>query len=65
MLTYLASRPLTPFSTVALRVAVLLMQWGERRRTRIALEKLDDRLLQDIGVTPREARKEVHRPFWH
>ena len=64
MLTYLASRPLTPISSVVLRIAVVLMQWEEKRRTRNALSRLDDHLLEDIGVTPHEARKETQLPFW-
>ena len=63
-LAYLQSRPLTPAATVALQIAVVLVSWTERRRSRIALSKLDNQLLRDIGVTPEQARKEVEKPFW-
>ncbi|WP_425038952.1 DUF1127 domain-containing protein [Primorskyibacter sp. S187A] len=63
-LTYLQNRPLTPAASVALFVAVALVSWAERRRTRIALKHLDDHLLDDIGVTRAQASKEVERPFW-
>ncbi len=38
--------------------------WSERRRQRMALAELDDRLLSDIGVTRREAARESAKPFW-
>ena len=63
-LTFLANRPLTPFSTFALRAVVLIVSWQERGRTRKALHQLDDHLLKDIGLTPEEASREVARPFW-
>lgn len=36
----------------------------ERRRDRILLARLDERLLRDIGVTPDMARIECAKPFW-
>lgn len=38
--------------------------WAERQATRRALERLDTRLLDDIGLTAREARAESGKPFW-
>ena len=38
--------------------------WYERSRQRLALANLDDRLLDDIGVTFPEAAREVAKPFW-
>jgi uncharacterized protein YjiS (DUF1127 family) len=35
-----------------------------RSRQREALSKLDDRLLDDIGVTRRQANAEAAKPFW-
>lgn len=35
-----------------------------RSRQREALSKLDDRLLDDIGVTRRQASAEAAKPFW-
>lgn len=63
-LQFLANRPLTPASTLGLRLVVLLVKWGERRRTRRALGKLDDHLVKDIGLTRWMADRESTRPFW-
>jgi len=46
--------------SVACRITI----WDQRRRSRIDLKSLDDHLLEDIGVTQFEARKEAARPFW-
>lgn len=35
-----------------------------RRRQRRALLKLDDHLLDDIGLTRDQADKEARKPFW-
>ena len=37
---------------------------AEKARQRGLLLELDDRLLQDIGVTREEARREARKPFW-
>lgn len=63
-LHFLADRPLTPFSTVALQVVVTIVKWEERHRTRKALAQLDNRLLDDIGITRADAQLETQRPFW-
>ncbi len=36
----------------------------ERERQRQALSKLDDRLLEDIGVSRLAAQHESQKPFW-
>ncbi|WP_110693569.1 DUF1127 domain-containing protein [Salinicola halophyticus] len=36
----------------------------QRWRTRQQLARLDERQLKDIGLTPAQARRESHRPFW-
>ncbi len=41
-----------------------LAQLFALRRHRRQLRNLDDRMLQDIGITRREAREESQRPFW-
>lgn len=64
-LSYLVSHaPLPAASVMALRAAVLFAKWTVLRRTRNDLCDLDDRLLQDIGLTPTQARREAQRPFW-
>lgn len=63
-LHFLANRPLTPFSTVALRAVVTFVKWEERRRTRKALAQLDTHLLKDVGLTQETAHKEARLPFW-
>lgn len=64
-LSQLTSSPRLPLiAALAVRFAGLVTQWDQRHRTRNALKKLDDRMLNDIGVTYREARIEVARRFW-
>ena len=63
-LSYLQSRPLPPLASVAVFAAVVLVSWAERRKSRKALAALDDRLLEDVGLTPSQARLESARPFW-
>jgi len=38
---------------------------SERRRQRRALAQLNDRLLEDIGLSAEAALTEIHQPFWH
>lgn len=45
-------------------VGRLLALWGCRRRYRRELLALDDRLLDDIGLTRRGAVEEGSKPFW-
>ena len=42
----------------------IVRTWSERRSQRRALAELDERLLQDIGVTRSQARFEAAKPFW-
>lgn len=46
----------------ALRALIRL--WRQRRRSRIALARLDPYLLCDCGLSEAEARRESARPFW-
>ena len=48
----------------AKRLARLLCIWALRRRDRLTLAELDDRLLRDIGIDRHEALREAARPFW-
>jgi uncharacterized protein YjiS (DUF1127 family) len=38
--------------------------WQQRRRQRLALRELDDRLLRDFGITRAAVRGEAAKPFW-
>ena len=55
---------LSPLAVVALRVALTVTVWSERRRTRLHLKHLDDHLLRDIGLDRLTALKEADRKFW-
>ncbi|SHG89830.1 DUF1127 domain-containing protein [Marivita hallyeonensis] len=59
-----AQSTLSPLAVVALRVAVTLTKWSERRRTRLHLAQLDDHLLRDVGLDRQTAFKEAKRQFW-
>lgn len=64
-LALLSSSPRLPVAAkVAVRFAGVMMQWDHRRRTRRALAELDHHLLEDIGITYAQARKETKRFFW-
>ena len=42
----------------------VLATWGERLKQRGTLSEMDDRMLQDIGVSRAAARVEADKPFW-
>jgi uncharacterized protein YjiS (DUF1127 family) len=44
--------------------AGIIRTWFERSRQRRALAELDDRLLDDIGLTRSKAQREAAKPFW-
>ncbi len=48
----------------ALKVAQTLTVWSERTRSREALRDMDKDRLNDIGLTPEQARLESTKPFW-
>ncbi|WP_421928340.1 DUF1127 domain-containing protein [Neoaquamicrobium sediminum] len=41
-----------------------LWRWNDRHRQRLDLADLDDRMLQDIGITRRMAERECRKPPW-
>ncbi|KIC42696.1 hypothetical protein RA27_04905 [Ruegeria sp. ANG-R] len=51
-------------AALAVRFAATVTQWEQRRRSRVNLGKLDDRLLRDVGLTQDRADAEVCRYFW-
>lgn len=44
-----------------LRLVKRAWQWLETRRSRIALSQLDDRLLDDVGITRNQVEHETQR----
>lgn len=48
----------------AVQAADLVLEWQERVRQRHLLATLDDRMLDDIGVTHTEVLREADKPFW-
>ncbi|HJU17331.1 MAG TPA: DUF1127 domain-containing protein [Stellaceae bacterium] len=46
------------------RALATLREWRRRSRGRADLAALDDRMLQDIGITRAEAEFLSHKPFW-
>ncbi len=51
-------------AAMAISFARLVVIWDTRRRTRIHLAQLEDHMLDDIGLTRSDVRKEIERPFW-
>jgi uncharacterized protein YjiS (DUF1127 family) len=47
-----------------LYVVRLLREWHERSRQRSDLRMLDDRLLQDVGLTRADVESEARKWFW-
>lgn len=41
-----------------------LALWQDRRRQRLILARLDDRMLRDIGLTGADVDAEISKPFW-
>lgn len=65
--TALALPPLAalpPVSRLLVATALVLARWEDRRRSRLALERLSPQHLRDIGLTPAVAETEAARPFW-
>jgi uncharacterized protein YjiS (DUF1127 family) len=53
-----------PQPPCSMSIAWRIASWIERMRQRRALAELDDRLLQDIGITRYDAAFEAEKPFW-
>ncbi len=51
-------------AALAVRFAAIVTQWEQRRRSRVNLGRLDDRLLRDVGLTRYQADTETSRYFW-
>jgi len=46
------------------RVSVVLREWHRRKKGRLELARLDERMLRDIGLTRVDADCEINKPFW-
>ena len=46
------------------RVRAQWAVWAQRQRERAALASLDERGLQDIGISRAQAQFEAEQPFW-
>jgi uncharacterized protein YjiS (DUF1127 family) len=55
-----ARTPINPFAAAWNLIAC----WIGRAHQRRALAELDDKMLQDIGITRYDAARECRRPFW-
>ena len=59
------AQPGTPVAAqLAVKFAVVVTTWATRRRTRLALSRLEPWQLRDVGLTPTEADFESRRVFW-
>ncbi len=54
----------TTMSVIVAQALAILIVLDERRRQRCALNRLNDRLLNDIGLSPVLARREADLPCW-
>ena len=57
-----ASRP--HLRHAARRAFGTVWTWMERSRQRRALADLDDRLLEDVGISRSQVSREIAKPFW-
>ena len=48
----------------AIQVANTVVTWSDRYKTRRPLSTMSYALLEDIGVTPEQAKREAAKPFW-
>lgn len=48
----------------AIQVASTIVTWYDRYNTRRPLSTMPYGLLEDIGITPEQARLEAAKPFW-
>jgi len=52
-----------PFTAVS-RAVRIVSTWQQRAADRHVLARLDDHLLQDIGLTREAVRRDLMKPFW-
>ena len=52
------------FENPLARLYAAMVAWQQRYELRQHLLAMDDRLLEDIGFSREEARREAAKPFW-
>ncbi|WP_112308968.1 DUF1127 domain-containing protein [Pseudogemmobacter bohemicus] len=55
---------LPPVSRLLVMAGLALASWQNRKRSRLSLSRLDDRLLSDIGLPASARDSEIAKPFW-
>ncbi len=60
----ITTQSLPPLSRMVMFVALTVVKWEDRRRTRKGLSRLDAHLLRDVGLDPATACSEMVKPFW-
>ncbi|MEL7299797.1 MAG: DUF1127 domain-containing protein [Pseudomonadota bacterium] len=55
---------LPALATLFVLLALVVTKWAMRARTRAQLSDLPPHILEDIGVTEAEARREADKRFW-
>ena len=58
------SQSLPPLTRALMGLTMVVLNWEMRHRTRQSLAKLEDHLLDDIGLNRFEAQEEWAKPFW-
>jgi len=53
-------KPASPMLAAVRRIAFWYGRWLQRQD----LAELDDHILRDIGISPREVKRECAKPFW-
>ncbi len=51
-------------ASLPVRIFGLIEMWQARRKSRIALSRLTERELADIGISKSQAAFESNKPFW-
>ena len=52
------------FVALPKRLYATVVRWQQRYELRRHLLTLDDRLVEDFGLTPVDAEREAAKPFW-
>jgi uncharacterized protein YjiS (DUF1127 family) len=64
LVNYRATANRVAISPVLFGLIGTIAVWIVRRRQRWALAELDKHLLNDVGLSPQQARRESAKPFW-